>query len=127
MTSSLLYALAALMIYLIPTGNAYSHKHRNRALIAAVNVLFGWTVIGWIVALAWSAGRARDDPEPPSAKTHRKCTSCAEWILPDARVCKHCGATQGSTRGAPPAAIASPSAPIAESEDQSGLPEKWRK
>jgi ribosomal protein L32 len=23
--------------------------------------------------------------------THVKCPSCAEWVLPEAKVCKHCG------------------------------------
>lgn len=27
----------------------------------------------------------------PGAATHRKCPACAEWILPEANVCKHCG------------------------------------
>lgn len=28
----------------------------------------------------------------PGAATHVKCPACAEWVLPEARVCKHCGA-----------------------------------
>lgn len=28
----------------------------------------------------------------PGASTHVKCPKCAEWVLPDAVVCKHCGA-----------------------------------
>ncbi len=28
----------------------------------------------------------------PSAKTHVRCSACAEWVLPQAAVCKHCGA-----------------------------------
>jgi predicted nucleic acid-binding Zn ribbon protein len=28
----------------------------------------------------------------PSAASHRKCPACAEWVLPEAQVCKHCGA-----------------------------------
>lgn len=28
----------------------------------------------------------------PSLQTHVKCPACAEFVLPDAKVCKHCGA-----------------------------------
>lgn len=27
----------------------------------------------------------------PSSSTHVKCPSCAEFVLPEAKVCKHCG------------------------------------
>lgn len=27
----------------------------------------------------------------PSERTHRKCPSCAELVLPEAIICKHCG------------------------------------
>lgn len=27
----------------------------------------------------------------PSVDTHVKCPHCAEWVLPEASVCKHCG------------------------------------
>lgn len=29
----------------------------------------------------------------PSLQTHVKCGACAEFVLPEAKVCKHCGAT----------------------------------
>lgn len=28
----------------------------------------------------------------PGPSTHVKCPKCAEWVLPEAVVCKHCGA-----------------------------------
>lgn len=84
-------AIVVAIVYFVPAINAYSKKHRSRAVIAALNVFLGWTLIGWIVALAWSAGGAKDDPELPSPRTHVKCPDCAELILKDAKVCKHCG------------------------------------
>ena len=47
-----LMALGAL--YMLPSGLAYARKHRNRNAVVALNVLGGWTVIGWVVALVWS-------------------------------------------------------------------------
>lgn len=89
-TASLLYTMAILIVYFIPAINAYSKKHRSRALILAVNLLLGWTLVGWIWAIAWSAGNARDDPDGPSRETHVRCPDCAELVLRQAKVCKHC-------------------------------------
>jgi hypothetical protein len=33
---------------------AFSRKHHNTVGILAVNLLLGWTCIGWIVALVWA-------------------------------------------------------------------------
>jgi hypothetical protein len=30
-------------------------------------------------------------PSGPTDATHVKCPACAEWVLPEATVCKHCG------------------------------------
>ena len=39
-------------IYLLPS--VLSSGHRDRALIVTVNVLLGWTLVGWCVALVWA-------------------------------------------------------------------------
>lgn len=41
-------------IYFFPTINAYHAKQKNTDAIFAVNLFFGWTLIGWVVALIWS-------------------------------------------------------------------------
>lgn len=79
------------ILYFIPAINAYSKKHRSRALILVINLFFGWTLFGWVICLAWSAGSAKDDPSQPSPDTHVKCPDCRELVLKDARICKHCG------------------------------------
>lgn len=43
-----------LIIYLLPTLIAASRKHRNTGAIFALNLLLGWSLIGWIAALVWS-------------------------------------------------------------------------
>src|SRR5205823_2994838 len=40
-------------LYLAPLFVAYKCNHNNRKAIAAVNILFGWTLVGWVVSLAW--------------------------------------------------------------------------
>jgi hypothetical protein len=54
--------LFILALYFIPAGLASSRKHHNTGAIFAVNLFFGWTVIGWLVALIW----ALTNPPPRS-------------------------------------------------------------
>lgn len=92
--SRMLAGMVLLIIYLLPAINGYSKKHSSRAMILVVNVLLGWTLIGWVIALAWSAGGEKDAPaaalDGPSPLTHVKCPDCAELVRREARVCKHC-------------------------------------
>ncbi len=43
-----------LSIYLIPTGLVFIRHQRFKTLILLLNLLFGWTGIGWLVALFWA-------------------------------------------------------------------------
>jgi hypothetical protein len=49
-------ALAAL--YFAPTFVAARHQHPNRIGIFLMNLLLGWTVIGWIASLVWAVSRS---------------------------------------------------------------------
>ena len=40
--------------YWLPTLAANSNRHRNRSAIGMLNLLLGWTFIGWVVALLWA-------------------------------------------------------------------------
>lgn len=42
-------------IYFFPGLVAELRRHRNRTAIAILNLLLGWTVLGWIAALVWAA------------------------------------------------------------------------
>lgn len=85
-----------LFVYFIPYAIAHSRKHRSASAILLVNVLLGWTLIGWLWALIWSltgnvVQRAAPGSEIPTPETHVKCPDCAELVRAEARVCKHCG------------------------------------
>ena len=47
-------SLLGFIIYFIPTIIVCCNRHRNTAGIILINVLLGWTGIGWLVALIWS-------------------------------------------------------------------------
>lgn len=46
--------IIALGIYLIPAGIADYRRHNNRHAIAALNIVAGWTALGWLIALIWA-------------------------------------------------------------------------
>lgn len=41
-------------LYFTPSIIATARKHQNRIGVILLNLLLGWTIIGWIVALIWS-------------------------------------------------------------------------
>ena len=43
-----------LIIYLIPTIIAFMRGKRDRVAIGALNLLLGWTFLGWVLAFVWS-------------------------------------------------------------------------
>jgi hypothetical protein len=40
--------------YFLPTIIAFARNKRDTAAILLLNLLLGWTVIGWVVALVWA-------------------------------------------------------------------------
>jgi hypothetical protein len=49
-------------IYFAPALIAFFRRQQNRWLILAVNFLFGWTMVGWIICLAWAARAPSGEP-----------------------------------------------------------------
>lgn len=45
-------------MYFLPTIVAALRKHPSVGAVGVINFFFGWTVIGWILALAKAAGNA---------------------------------------------------------------------
>ncbi len=49
--------ILSLALYFLPTIIALLRGHRNALAIFLLNFFLGWTFIGWVVALVWSATR----------------------------------------------------------------------
>lgn len=50
-----------IFIYFLPTLVACSRKHKSRGGIFITNLVFGWSIIGWLIALIWSASNAQQN------------------------------------------------------------------
>ena len=44
----------ALGAYFLPTVVAVMRSHHNTGAILVLNLLLGWTLLGWVAALVWS-------------------------------------------------------------------------
>jgi Superinfection immunity protein len=57
------------LIYFAPSLIALRRGHRQLGPIVVINAAFGWTLIGWVVSLAWSVSAinrpqaADDEPQ----------------------------------------------------------------
>lgn len=47
-------AAIAMGIYFLPTTIADDKRHKNTTAIFVVNLFFGYTIIGWVIALIWA-------------------------------------------------------------------------
>jgi hypothetical protein len=46
--------IIAVVLYLLPACVANCRGHQNATAIAALNLLLGWTLLGWVGSLVWS-------------------------------------------------------------------------
>jgi hypothetical protein len=49
--------IAAVVLYMIPSIEADARGHRDAFAITVVNILLGWTIVGWFAARAWAHRR----------------------------------------------------------------------
>jgi Superinfection immunity protein len=52
-----LISLLVIFIYFVPTAAAINGHHPNFSSIFIMNLFFGWTIAGWVVALFWAMRR----------------------------------------------------------------------
>lgn len=45
--------------YFLPAIAASCRKHHNALAIFMLNLLLGWTLIGWVIAIVWSCTAVR--------------------------------------------------------------------
>src|SRR5215470_7028216 len=98
-----IFWLVSLFLYFLPAFLARNKP--NFTSILVLNILAGWTFIGWIIALVWALSSDSQRPvatpaqtSQPSAGASFFCTTCGQPCPAGARFCSACGATQPATR-----------------------------
>jgi hypothetical protein len=79
-------------VYFLPTFVGQSK--RNAGAIFLLNLLLGWTLVGWVVALVWAmtvdASPAAEAIRAPAA-AGAFCAGCGASLLAGSRFCAKCG------------------------------------
>ena len=104
------YFPCLIALYFAPSIAAALHKHPQQAAITILNLLLGWSGIGWVVAFVWAyvtpnpdkAAPSEPRRHPASAKM-RTCPFCAEDVRAEAIKCRHCQSDLTATVAPAPA------------------------
>jgi hypothetical protein len=62
MSNVAIFVIIFWALYFVPILVARRRQHETIAGIAALNILLGWTFIGWVVALVWALSKPPKDP-----------------------------------------------------------------
>jgi len=52
MTSIITFGI--IILYFLPMIMAIEKKQKNKTAIIVLNILLGWTLVGWVIALIWA-------------------------------------------------------------------------
>ena len=79
-------------IYFIPSIVAIASNHSSAGGIVALNLLLGWSFIGWVVALVWALSAPRTVVQHVVQNVPVKvCPQCKMQQSLAARFCSNCG------------------------------------
>jgi RNA polymerase subunit RPABC4/transcription elongation factor Spt4 len=112
----LIFVLIGICVYFIPSFVAVTRKVTNTGSVFVINLLLGWTLVGWAVALAMavktnmtqievvtrSADTAASQSKPPAAQPtptsalsnapgSKRCSRCDQKLDDNATICSRCG------------------------------------
>ena len=95
--------LVSVFLYFLPAFLARNKPNFTSILI--LNILAGWTFVGWIIALVWALSSDSQRPVAAPAQPTKTaagasffCTACGQPCPAGARFCSSCGAAQPATQ-----------------------------
>ena len=87
-----LIIVIGLSAYFLPFIVAQIRSTKRRGITLAVNLIFGWTVVGWIAALIWAMGQQPS----PEGETARSCVVDSDiWFFDPPNLTKQSAIEQG--------------------------------
>ena len=64
-TTSVILLALIVALYMLPSLIAFARDHPQRRALTLLNILFGWTLIGWIMLFVWAVATPSDVTEIP--------------------------------------------------------------
>ena len=120
----------SLALYLLPCLIGCARRAPDMGAVAVVNILLGWTLIGWVAALAMAFRSAPPGPPPPAAGPDGRSTTSGR--LPHGRAHRRRWLSRPGTRPTRRMSVIQ-TAPPRGSDDLVGLrewfwvvPGQWR-
>ncbi len=81
-----LIPLTFIVMYIVPFCIAAARSHESAVPIFVVNILFGWTIIGWLAAFAWAAIGPAETPESRARSSRRYAKAAPTGRSPKPRI-----------------------------------------
>lgn len=83
-----------ILLYFLPS--IVGRDQRNFAGIFILNLLLGWTLVGWVVALVWAVTKETQSTQVvvnrPTLPSPVLCSSCGKYSQAGSKFCSSCGA-----------------------------------
>ena len=70
--------IVVLTIYFLPAIVASARLHRQTMAIVVLDLLLGWTLLGWIAALVWACTADTRPPKPATSTPKAKAPTPAK-------------------------------------------------
>jgi hypothetical protein len=85
--------LLIFVLYFLPAAAAWNKSHFSSVFV--LNLFLGWTLVGWVVALAWGLKKEVESTkvvvQSPAVSTALLCRNCGKYSSPTAKFCENCG------------------------------------
>jgi len=62
---TVIFSVLGMFLYFIPSMFAFNRDHDQKAAIFVLNLLLGWTILGWVGALVWAFITPKAAVTPP--------------------------------------------------------------